>query len=312
MPKQKAKDIATTAFKAASGYYGGSWYRQYNNASGAGNAEFNVGKWWENRWHSDCLGFVHIMVNGFCGDKTKLGGGAVMDNFVWNSDEATTLNSYCSVKGKFPHLNAKPSTLLQSSGHVGLYIGDGYRNGINTAECTTAKGGGWVLTWTDLNTGARYSEKGGYYISSWENWGEFDRVDYTDKIDFPKLPFSAKVLIDDLNIRKGAGTDFGIKGLAPKGNLIIDKVQNNFGYVDKLGGWIYLANPEYTKIGEHIEVSPFKDVKVTDPAYYYIKKMYDNGLMNGYANGKFCPNKKVTRRQIAIVLGKLLDKLDKK
>ena len=180
MAKIKAKAVAETAYKAACGAYGPSTYRRDNNGYNYG-AEYNVGKWYNGHWCSDCLGFVHIMVNGFTGDKNKLGGGAVMDDFVWNSDEARTLNAFCSVKGRFPKANPKPATLLQSSGHVGLYIGTDFNGEYNTAECTTAKGGGWVLTWTDLNNGARYSKRtGGYYISSWENWGEFDRVDYKE------------------------------------------------------------------------------------------------------------------------------------
>ena len=233
MAKTKAKAVAELAYKAASGVYGKSTYRRDNNGTNYG-AEYNVGTWYNGHWCSDCLGFVHIMVNGFKGDKSKVGGGAVMDNFVWNSDEATTLNAYCSKKGKFPKTDAKPGTLLQSSGHVGLYIGEGFATGINTAECTTAKGGGWVLTWTDMNTGARYSQRGGYYISSWQNWGEFDRLDYT----------------------------------------------------------------------EEPEVSPFKDIKITDPAYPIYKYVYDSGLMKGI-NGKFKPNGKVTRRQLAIILYRL-------
>ena len=52
----------------------------------------NCMTWWEskNAWTSDCLGFVHIAVNGFKGDKSQLGGGAIMDSFVTNSDESTT------------------------------------------------------------------------------------------------------------------------------------------------------------------------------------------------------------------------------
>ena len=300
--------LAKLAYDAASGVYGPSTYRRDNNGTNYG-AEYNVGTWYNGHWCSDCLGFVHIMVNGFKGDKSKVGGGAVMDDFVWNSDEATTLNKYCTIKGRYPKTDMKVGSLLQSYGHVGLYIGDGFDKRFNTAECTTAKGGGWVKTWTDLNTGYRYSEKGGYYISSWQNWGQFDRVDYTEEkpIVYPELPFAVKVLIDDLNIRKQPSASAGSKGYAAKGNHIVDEVKGYYGYVEKLAGWIYLAEPKYVKIGEHIEVSPWKDIKTDDPNYKYFKKVYEAGLMKGYSNGKFKPKAKVTRQQLAIVLAKLLD-----
>lgn len=176
-----AKDIADMAVMMATGVFGPSKYRRDNNASNYG-AEYNVGKWENGAWHSDCLGFVHIVVNGFYGDRDQLGGGAVMDSFVWMSDEAMTLNGYCTRKGKFPVASLKPATLLQSSGHVGLYVGDQTVNGLtyNTAECTLALRGGWLLTWTDLSTGARYSHStGGKLTSGWQNWGEFDMVDYS-------------------------------------------------------------------------------------------------------------------------------------
>lgn len=174
------------AYMMATDVFGPSKYRRDDTAANYGY-EYNVGLWENGYWHSDCLGFVHICVNGFYGDRNVLGGGAVMDAFVLMSDEAMTLNGYCSVKGKFPVGSLRPASLLQSSGHVGLYIGDHEYKGVtyNTAECTLALAKGWLLTYTDLNTGARYNGKGGGKLSSgWENWGEFDMVDYsTPKTD---------------------------------------------------------------------------------------------------------------------------------
>lgn len=123
---------------------------------------------------------------------------------------------------------------------------------------------------------------------------------------YPKIPFAVKVLIDDLNLRKGPGTNYKDIGLAPKGNVIVDKRDGDWGYIGK--GWIYLGNDNYTKIGGHLEVSPFKDVDINDPAYKYIKACYDAGIMMGYSDGKFRPKKKVTRQQLATVIAKLLEK----
>ena len=130
-------------------------------------------------------------------------------------------------------------------------------------------------------------------------------------IVYPKAPFAVKVLIDDLNLRKGAGTNTAVKGYVAKGNHIIDEVKNDFGYIKKLKGWIYLAEPKYTKIGAHIEMSPYKDIDTNDPDYTAIKAVYEAGLMKG-SNGKFKPKGKVTRRQMAIILYRILKLINKK
>lgn len=177
-----AKDIADMAYMMATDVFGPSKYRKDDTATNYGY-QYNVGLWENGYWHSDCLGFVHICVNGFYGDRDVLGGGAVMDDFVLMSDEATTLYGYCSKRGQFPVGSLKPASLLQSSGHVGLYIGDHEYKGItyNTAECTLALAKGWLLTWTDLQTGARYNGRGGGRLNTgWNAWGEFDMVDYTE------------------------------------------------------------------------------------------------------------------------------------
>lgn len=193
-----AKAIADMAFMMATDVFGSSKYRKDDTAANYGY-QYNVGLWENGYWHSDCLGFVHICVNGFYGDRSVLGGGAVMDDFVLMSDEAMTLYGYCSNRGKFPVDALKPATLLQNSGHVGLYIGDHEHNGLiyNTAECTLALQKGWLLTWADLKTGGRYSHKGGAMLSTgWANWGEFDMVDYSE----PKQTYSD--VTEDMNSYK--------------------------------------------------------------------------------------------------------------
>ena len=53
-------------------------------------------------------------------------------------------------------------------------------------------------------------------------------------------------------------------------------------------------------------MSPWKDIKTTDPIYDCYKAVHEAGLMNGYSDGKFKPKAKVTRRQMVIILYKLL------
>lgn len=177
-----SKDIADMAFMMATDVFGLSKYRKDDTAANYG-WEYNVGLWEDGYWHSDCLGFVHICVNGFYGNRELLGGGAEMNDFVLASDEWATLNKYCSKRGTFPVGSLRPASLLQNSGHVGLYIGEREYKGqiYNTAECTLALEKGWLLTWVDIRNGYRYSRKGGSKLAAgWDNWGEFDMIDYEE------------------------------------------------------------------------------------------------------------------------------------
>ena len=149
------KTLIERAKNVALGNYGGT---RYNNSY-----PYNVGYWNGDKWSFDCLGFVHTIINGFIGDKSVLGGGAVMDNFVLACSEYSTIYDYCTdVSENFGKLT--PGEILQNPGHVGLYIGDysPFSDGrvFNTAECTTAFGGGVILTYVDSN-GQRYNHKGG-------------------------------------------------------------------------------------------------------------------------------------------------------
>lgn len=174
----RSLDICSTARRAGLSEFGPIKYRTGDSW------QHNVMLWCGNWWSCDCLGFVHTMVNGFVGDRSKLGGGAVMDSFVTNADEWTTLNSYCyDVSGNFSNL--VPCELLYMSGHVGLYIGDcepfGDGRIFNVAECCYSSfGGGGMLTYVDRD-GARLNHKNGSGAGYWVKHGKFYRVDYTDQ-----------------------------------------------------------------------------------------------------------------------------------
>ncbi|MDO4459459.1 MAG: N-acetylmuramoyl-L-alanine amidase [Clostridia bacterium] len=62
---------------------------------------------------------------------------------------------------------------------------------------------------------------------------------------YPATPFTVQVLIDDLNFRS---TPNGIiNGQTGKGIFTITEVKDGWGKLKSGKGWIYLANPEYTK-----------------------------------------------------------------
>lgn len=72
--------------------------------------------------------------------------------------------------------------------------------------------------------------------------------------NFPTAPFTVEVLIPDLNIRKGAGTNYATIGkYTGKGVFTITAVQNGWGKLKSGAGWIYLENASYVKIGSSVK-----------------------------------------------------------
>lgn len=67
--------------------------------------------------------------------------------------------------------------------------------------------------------------------------------------NFPATPFTVKVLIPDLNIRKGAGMNYAVTGkYTGKGVFTITQVKNGWGKLKSGAGWIYLENPNYCTV----------------------------------------------------------------
>lgn len=65
---------------------------------------------------------------------------------------------------------------------------------------------------------------------------------------FPAVPFTVKVLVSDLNIRKTPAMGNNIVGQTGKGTFTITEVQDGWGKLKSGAGWIYLENKEYVTI----------------------------------------------------------------
>lgn len=65
---------------------------------------------------------------------------------------------------------------------------------------------------------------------------------------FPSVPFSVRVLADDLNYRSAPSMDGEIRGDTGKGVFTVVEVQGNWGKLKSGAGWIYLGNPAYYTI----------------------------------------------------------------
>ena len=62
---------------------------------------------------------------------------------------------------------------------------------------------------------------------------------------FPATPFTVRVIIPDLNYRKGPGMSYAVRGQTGKGVFTITEVQDGWGKLKSGAGWIYLENPDY-------------------------------------------------------------------
>ena len=65
---------------------------------------------------------------------------------------------------------------------------------------------------------------------------------------FPATPFTVRVIIPDLNYRKGPGMSYAVRGQTGKGVFTITEVQDGWGKLKSGAGWIYLENPDYCTI----------------------------------------------------------------
>lgn len=97
--------------------------------------------------------------------------------------------------------------------------------------------------------------------------------------------------------------------IALKHNLIPEALQSKYGKPLTRGEFSTLVARLYEKItGEEIkERKTFADTKSAD-----IEKVAGLGILSGVGNGKFNPDATITREQAAVVIKRLLDKLDYK
>ena len=76
-------------------------------------------------------------------------------------------------------------------------------------------------------------------------------------IELPRVPFSVKVIVDDLNYRSEPSMGNNIKGQTGKGIFTITQVSEGWGKLKSGIGWIWLINPEYCTVIQAVEEVPF-------------------------------------------------------
>lgn len=88
--------------------------------------------------------------------------------------------------------------------------------------------------------------------------------------NYPAVPFTVKVIVSDLNIRKTPnGTVTG--KYTGKGIFTIDQVQNGWGHLKSNAGWIYLENASYVTIGKTVAGSSSTASSTATSAPYLVK-----------------------------------------
>jgi len=106
--------------------------------------------------------------------------------------------------------------------------------------------------------------------------------------NFPAVPFTVNVKINDLNYRSQPSLDGVVKGQTGKGTFTIVKVNNGWGKLKSGAGWIWLGNPQYCTINGTVKAgalvfSPYT-VKVSAKDLNIRK-----GPGTNYASNGFCP-----------------------
>ena len=69
---------------------------------------------------------------------------------------------------------------------------------------------------------------------------------------FPKVPFSVKVIVDDLNYRSQPSMKGKVNGQTGKGVFTIVEVKDGWGRLKSGAGWIWLEHPSYCIVQETV------------------------------------------------------------
>lgn len=97
-----------------------------------------------------------------------------------------------------------------------------------------------------------------------------------ENITYPVVPFKVQVLVDDLNYRSEPAMGDNVEGVTGKGIFTITEVSDDWGKLKSDLGWIYLANPEYCKIGKI-------EIKQDEPKVFSIKVSKRTPIKMGYS-----------------------------
>ncbi len=218
---------------------------QYSkNKSYAAKARCFLGR---DAFYFDCVGLVKALLWGWVGDPDKTYGGAIYaSNGVPDINADTMIGKCTGVSTNFSAMSV--GELLWTSGHVGIYIGNGL-----AVECTPSWDNGVQITAVQ-NIGT----KSGYNARKWTKHGKLPYCTYEAATSTATTSSSSKKTTTDpaksfskdyarfytvtasaLNMRRGAGITKGIIKSLPKGSKV-----TCYGYYTKNGPttWLYVQD----------------------------------------------------------------------
>lgn len=74
----------------------------------------------------------------------------------------------------------------------------------------------------------------------------------TTNSNYPAVPFTISVLVDNQKIRKGAGAKYAVNGYTGKGTFTITEAKGHWGKLKSGLGWVYMKNSSKVKVGQTI------------------------------------------------------------
>lgn len=195
----------------------------------------------------DCVNLIKGILWGWCGDESKVYGGAKYTANGIPDVGADRMITLCSdVSTNFDKIEVGEA--VWTTGHIGIYIGNGL-----AIECTPA--------WKNrVQVTACNCKKPGYNTRTWKKHGKLPWIEYDVK-EVTSEPVAAKVKIDaamkkdrklagaykitakaGLNIRTGAGSKKTSLGILPYGTVV-----NNYGFFNSASNgvkWLYVKTAD--------------------------------------------------------------------
>jgi uncharacterized protein YraI len=205
----------------------------------------------------DCVNLIKGVLWGWNGDKKKAYGGASYGSNGVPDTNADGMIKLCSnVSKDFSKIEVGEAVWL--SGHIGVYIGNGL-----AVECSPA-----FENKVQITAVKNIGTKAGYNARKWTKHGKLPYIAYTAKTEATEefKKFTGYVTAAALNVRKGAGTNYGIYGTLKNGAAVTIEGES--------GDWYKITYSGKTAYISKTYIS--KTAPAVAPAVSYFKKYTGN------------------------------------
>ncbi len=169
--------------------------------------------------------------------------------YTKKTQEQNKDGSYVTITADFRKYPSVEKSVADHSAYLlGAKNGDKLRYA-GLKGCTDYKKAVQLIKDGGYATSLTYVEKLCSIIEKW-NLTQYDKqTAVTPTSKFPAVPFTVKVIIDDLNYRSDPSMNGKVNGQTGKGVFTIVEVRDGWGRLKSGAGWIYLENPSYCTIG---------------------------------------------------------------